>query len=362
MRSFGKLLATSLKEFSRDRTSLGFTVILPLLLVAFFGFAFGGASGRMKVGVVAPAGISDAPTLTLLKSTGDVRPELGGKSQELAHLRDGTVDAVIVLSGTPARHSTRSVIYYDHSNGSTALAVRTLAAQIQTSGTTAASGTAMSAPGRVALSPVSGVTTSKLDYVVPGILATAIMWLGIFAAIPLVQQREQQVLRRFAVTPLPRSRLVTAQVLGRVGVSLLQAIFILLSARLLFGVPVGGQTGSVLQSVLVIAGLALFGALCFVAIGYAIAALNATQYGAHAWAQLLSMPMLLLAGVFFPIALMPVFLQPVAAVLPLTYLADAFRQTAVQGPHFAPLSVDLLVLAVWIVVPMTIAIRYFRWT
>jgi ABC-2 type transport system permease protein len=135
-----------------------------------------------------------------------------------------------------------------------------------------------------------------------------------------------------------------------------------MAAKLLFGVPIGTQTGSIFVSILVIAGLALFGALCFVAIGYAIAGLNATQYGAHAWAQLISMPMLLLAGVFFPIALMPNFLRPVVVVLPLTYLADAFRQTAIQGQHFAPLGVDLMVLAAWILIPMIIAVRYFRWT
>ena len=363
MRSFGKLLVTSLKEFSRDRTSLGFTVILPLLLVAFFGFAFGGANTSMVVGVATAPGVRGAATaIAAVKNTGDVKTERGSKSHELARLHDGSIDAVMVLSGTSGP-APKVALYYNHSNGSIALAVRALAGQLGAgSGSPKAPNSVVGAPGRVVLNSVSGVSESRLNYVIPGILATAIMWLGIFAAIPLVQQREQQVLRRFAATPLPRSRLVTAQVVSRVGVSLLQALFILLAARVLFGVPIGTQTGSVLESVLVIAGLALFGALCFVAIGYAIAALNATQYGAHAWAQLISMPMLLLAGVFFPIALMPVVLRPIIAVLPLTYLADALRQTAGQGPYFAPLGIDIAVLAVWVLVPMIIAVRYFRWT
>ncbi len=362
MKSFAKLLVVSLKEFSRDRTTLGFTVIVPLLLVAFFGFAYSGSNSRMVIGVVGVSQAAAKTTLSPITRTAETTTEFGSRSQELARLHDGSIDAVIVVRRS-ARAAGHFVFYYDGSNGSIALAVRTLGTRLaRATGVAAASPTATGLPGQVVLSPISAAGGSRLNYVIPGILATAIMWLGIFAAIPLVQQREQQVLRRFAVTPLPRSRLVGAQILSRVGVSLMQAVFILVAAKVLFGVPIGTQTGSVFASVVVIAALALFGALCFVAIGYAIAALNATQYGAHAWAQLISMPMLLLAGVFFPIALMPGFLRPVIAVLPLTYLADAMRQTAMQGQHFAPLGVDIAILGVWILVPMMIAVRYFRWT
>jgi ABC-2 type transport system permease protein len=365
MKSFGKLLIASLKEFSRDRTSLGFTVILPLLLVAFFGFAYGSSGSRMVVGLVGPSNSrATAATASAVTRAGGARTETGSRSQELARLHDGSIEAVMIVGTGTAKARSHVVVYYDRSNGAISLAVRALAAEIDASiaKSMRSSSVVTGPPQLVALSPISGVNGSRLDYVVPGILATAIMWLGIFAAIPLVQQREQQVLRRFSVTPLSRGRLVAAQVLSRVGVSLAQALFILLAAKLLFDVPIGAQTGSIFLSIVVVAGLALFGALCFVAIGYAIAALNATQHGAHAWAQLISMPMLLLAGVFFPIALMPGFLRPVVAVLPLTYLADAFRQTAIQGQHFAPLGVDVVVLAAWILVPMIVAARYFRWT
>ena len=58
---------------------------------------------------------------------------------------------------------------------------------------------------------------------------------------------------------------------------------------------------------------------------------------------------------------MPAFLQPVAALMPLTYLADALRQTMVGGVPFAPLWVDALVLAVWLMTSFLISARWFRW-
>jgi ABC-2 type transport system permease protein len=58
---------------------------------------------------------------------------------------------------------------------------------------------------------------------------------------------------------------------------------------------------------------------------------------------------------------MPNWLQPVAALLPLTYLADALRQTMVGGVAYASLSFDALVLAGWLVVMFFISARFFRW-
>ena len=72
-------------------------------------------------------------------------------------------------------------------------------------------------------------------------------------------------------------------------------------------------------------------------------------------------PMMFLSGIFFPIAFMPEWLQPVAAFMPLTYLGDALRQTMVGGAAYAPLYVDVLVLAGWLVVTFLVSARFFRW-
>jgi ABC-2 type transport system permease protein len=58
---------------------------------------------------------------------------------------------------------------------------------------------------------------------------------------------------------------------------------------------------------------------------------------------------------------MPEFLQTIARLIPLTYLADALRQVMVGGAAFAPLWVCALVLAGWLVGCFAIAARKFRW-
>ncbi|HEY4634168.1 MAG TPA: hypothetical protein VIH00_09650, partial [Candidatus Limnocylindrales bacterium] len=62
-----------------------------------------------------------------------------------------------------------------------------------------------------------------------------------------------------------------------------------------------------------------------------------------------------------PIEFMPDFLQTIARIIPLTYLADALRQVMVGGAAFAPLWVCALVLTGWLVVCFALAARKFRW-
>ena len=105
----------------------------------------------------------------------------------------------------------------------------------------------------------------------------------------------------------------------------------------------------------------VLGAVTFLAIGYVIAVVGAHRRLGQRAASIVQFPLMFLSGIFFPIAFMPSWLQPVAALLPLTYLADALRQTMVGGAAYAPLYVDVLVLAGWLIVSFLISARYFRW-
>ena len=77
--------------------------------------------------------------------------------------------------------------------------------------------------------------------------------------------------------------------------------------------------------------------------------------------QIIQFPMLFLSGIFFPIEFMPDFMRPIIAIIPLTYLGDAFRQVMVDATPLYPLSLDIAVLGAWLVVCMILAIKLFRW-
>ena len=77
--------------------------------------------------------------------------------------------------------------------------------------------------------------------------------------------------------------------------------------------------------------------------------------------QFISLPMLFLSGIFFPVDTGPRFIQPIVRAMPLTYLGDAIRQTTVQATALNPLLVDAAVLAGWLVVSFALSVRLFRW-
>jgi ABC-2 type transport system permease protein len=338
MRRFNRglmpLTIANIKSYYRDRAALFWTIAFPVIFVILFGSIFSGGPTKFSVGWVdedqsaASAqlrqGFSSVSLLDLTDTT---------KDDALAQMQDGKLDAVIVVPaglgaamGAPsaAGNPFQLTLYTDPSKQTASTTVEQIVAQVVGGINQALSGK----PPALAVQPQTLQTANLTSaaYFVPSILAMALMQLGIFAAIPLVAQREKQILKRLGATPLARSTLVGSNVFMRLLIALV-----------------------------------VLGAVTFVSIGYVIASYARTEDSANTLASVVQFPLMFLSGIFFPIAFMPQWLQPVAAFLPLTYLGDALRQTMVGGAAYAPLYVDVLVLAGWLVVSFVISARYFRW-
>ena len=188
-------------------------------------------------------------------------------------------------------------------------------------------------------------------------LGLSVMQVGIFAAIPLVADREKLILKRLAATPLRRWQLVGSNVLMRLLIALVQSVIIVgRRGRCCFGVQVTSPCGLAARS------SSLLGAVAFLALGYVIASFAKTEESANGHDQRRPVPDDVPVGHLLPDRAMPDFLQAIARLIPLTYLADALRQVMVGGAAFAPLWVCAAVLTGWLVVCFGIAAMKFRWT
>jgi ABC-2 type transport system permease protein len=193
-----------------------------------------------------------------------------------------------------------------------------------------------------------------ISYFVPSMLGLSVMQVGIFAAIPLVADREKLILKRLAATPLRRWQLVGSNVAMRLLIALIQAVIIVAVGVAVFGVQIVG-------SLLLAAAFIALGAMAFLALGYVLASFTKTEEAANGMTSVVQFPMMFLSGTFFPLEQMPEFLRAIARVIPLTYLSDALRQVMVGGSAFAPLWVCAAVLGAWLIVCFGIAARTFRW-
>jgi ABC-2 type transport system permease protein len=364
MKTLLGLTVANLKSLTRDRAALFWTFFFPIMFVLLFGVLFSG-SGDSKVsvgwvdqdGTAASAGIRDAFGRVELLTF-----QSGSLEDEKAAMQRGDVSAVIVIpKGTQdalvgfksgQKNSIAIELYTDPSKTQTTQVVQGVVAQIL-------NGLNLQLAGGsevITVNPLTLTSTniSTVTYLVPSILAMALMQLGVFAAVPLVQQREKGILKRMGATPLPRWKLVASNILLRLIVAALDTVLILGVGIAVFHIQIVGNLAAA-------AGFVFLGAGAFLAIGFMLASFLKTEEQATGVVQVVQMPLMFLSGIFFPFDFMPDFLRSVARFLPLTYLGDGLRQTMVNGTQVAPLAMDAAVLAGWLVVCLAISARSFRW-
>jgi ABC-2 type transport system permease protein len=359
------LTSANLKSFTRDRAAMFWTLAFPLVFILLFGAIFsGGGVSRFTVAWVDTDG---SPASTALQSN----PALANvftlntyatSDDAIAAMKQGDVRAVIVVpkgfgsaitsGGAGGGAALPLTVYTDPSNQQVSATITGIVASLVGGFNQAASGR----PPILALKTqtVQSEAITAVAYLVPSILAMALMQLGLFSAIPIVEQRESLILKRIAATPIKRRTFIAANVITRLLIGLIQAVVILIVAQVVFGITMLGNP-------LVFAGIVVLGALAFIALGYVVASFAPTEDSASQMVSILQFPLMFLSGIFFALESLPSFLRGVAAFMPLTYLGDALRQVMVGGTPFVPLGVGVGILAAWLVGCFLISARYFRW-
>jgi ABC-2 type transport system permease protein len=339
------MTVASVKMIVRDRTALFFSLAFPIVFMTLFGLIFGNAgSSRPDLDVV-----GTGPLVAALQQSDAVKLHVRPDAKTaLKRVHDGDETGALIVTGGKAH------LYYQASStveGPILMAVvRGVADNLN-----------IRAMGRP---PVVSVTSSSIedrdlgyiDYLVPGLLAMAICQSAVFGiAFALVAYRSKGILRRLRLTPMPLGEFASARVLTALCLALAQTVVLLAVGHFAFGVTIAGNLLSLIPLVAV-------GALCFIAIGLLVGSIAKTEDAAAAMANLVTLPMTFLAGVFFPLNSAPGVVQVISRVLPLTYLADGLRGVAVRDHSFAWTLPKLGVLAAFAFVIVAISLRSFRWT
>ena len=104
----------------------------------------------------------------------------------------------------------------------------------------------------------------------------------------------------------------------------------------------------------------LLGPTLFASLGMLVGTVTKTPETAGVIGNIVTFPMMFLSGTFFPISLMPTYLQSFAHALPLFYVVEGLNNVMVYGNTAAAL-VDLAVIAVITAVVFTLAVKLFKW-
>jgi len=350
------LLVASLKMFYRNKHSIFWTLLLPVVILAVFALLNLGGGLSAQLGVVDNAGrASSAALVTALQRSDLVSVHTGGAlGDEQAALRSGDRDAVLVIQPD-----------YDGAGGHLQLQLNGArsheaeAAQLVVDSTVDAQARSHGAPARTVTVAASTVNNAHnqgyTDFLIPGIIALSVMQTGLFTVLySFVHLRQRGILRRLKATPLRAADFLAAQVGTRLILAAAQTLILVLIAVLVFRVHIYGNVGWLLL-------VAVLGAAVFLALGFAISGSTGSVESAAPIANLVGLPMIVLSGVFFSRGGMPAALHSVTDLLPLTYLVDALRHISYDGFGLADIGGDIAGLLAWLGISAVLAVSLFRW-
>lgn len=318
-------------EFLRDRGTLMFTVLLPLMLVVGMGFVFGGPPRPLfKVGVL--AGHIDKDSSAFLREQYVEFVPTPDESTALRKLTHQTLDLVVDLGG-----NARYWVNTDSPKGY--IVEKLLLAAV---------------PG-AQRQPVTGVAVRYVDWLFPGILGMNLMFSCLFGVgYVVVRYRKSGFLKRLHATPLSAFEFLGAQVLSRLAIIVTVTSILYLGIGTIIGFHSAGN-------VALLALLMIVGALSMIALGLTVAARFSSEELVGGVLNVLTWPMMLLSGVWFSLEDSPRWVQWVANVFPLTHVLDGARAVMLDGAGLVQVAPHLLYLAATTLAFLAFGAWSFRW-
>lgn len=216
--------------------------------------------------------------------------------------------------------------------------------------------------GRMIGTMVPGV--DYIQFMYPGIIAMTVLMNSLMSGISIVWDREFGFLKEILVSPLDRRGILLGKAAGSAIVAIMQGSIMLLLAPFL-GVALDGVMVLTLIPVLFIISVSIS------SLGLLVASRMKSQQGFQVVIQLIIMPLIFLAGVFYPVNNVPVIMEFISKVNPLTYGVDAIRQVFLGADVPATIGVtvfghtmtildDILVVAALGLVLMSAAVWSFN--
>ena len=323
-------------EFFRDKSSLGWNLIFPVLLLVGFSFIFSG-DGRSayKVGIV------DVIT-TATSETGEPQTPFknirfidyinyNNVEEAKSKLSRHTIDMVI----EPATN----LYWVNDESAKSYLAEKIFSTQLN---------------GYTRLQ-TSGKKIRYVDWVLPGILGMNMMFSCLFGVgYVIVRYRKNAVLKRLKATPLSAFEFVSAQLLSRLFIVMFMSVAVYSGCNLLFNFFMLGSYFDLFI-------IGMLGAFCLISLGLLVASRSKSEELIGGLLNLTSWPMMMLSGVWFSLEGAPPALKSFADFLPLTHLVAGARKVITEGATLTDISYHIISLVVMSIIFLSLGAYLFSW-
>jgi ABC-type multidrug transport system permease subunit len=331
------IFAARNREFVRDRGSLAWNILMPVILVAGLALAFGGEGrNQFTVGVLQSAADIDTAQHPFLESRFIEFVAVKDAESAFRKVERHQLDLLVTFEG-----DSRYWVNPDSPRGY--FAERLLLQSDATAG------------GQVRKAQITGDAIRYVDWVLPGILGMNMMFSCLFGVgYVVVRYRKNGFLKRLRATPLRPAEFIIAQVASRLALVTVITAFLYTGTHVILGTR---MEGSYLTLLLV----AMVGGVSMVSLGLLIAARVTSEELAGGLLNMISWPMMLLSGVWFSLEGAGPAVQNLAGVFPLTHVLNSARAVMLDGATILDVAPSLLMLTVLSLLFLGLGARFFRW-
>jgi len=320
-------------EFFRDRSSLGWNLFFPILLLIGFSFIFSG-DGRpaYKIGLLVEQEKNEHVAQTALT--------------QLRFIDFINYNDLAVAKAKLSRHSLDLLVdynakrYWVNEESSKSYLVEKIFLGQQ--------------PGFTRLQS-SGKNIRYVDWVLPGILGMNMMFSCLFGVgYVIVRYRKNSVLKRLKATPLSAFEFVSAQLLSRLFIVMFMSTVVYSGCNVFFNFF---MLGSYIDLFIIGA----LGAFCLISLGLLVASRSKSEELIGGLLNVTSWPMMMLSGVWFSLEGAPDALKVLADFMPLTHLVSGARAVITEGATLSDISFHINILLLMSSVFLVLGAYFFSW-
>ncbi len=355
------LAKASLIAMLRSPTSMVFSLIFPVIFIVVFGSMVDTTVVPLKV-ALAPGCDTDNVIYRAMASIQNISIDTTVKSGNANEfLQKGRLTAIVDIvkdssAGSPIPHYNLTI----NKSASSAGAGDLLQTLLNNAVSSIDKSTFPSNPSIATIKSIEqqGRIYRKIDFILPGQLGFSLLMAGVFgSAFLLFNLRQALVLKRLSATPISRSSVIFGEMLGRLLFQVLSFIIMVGIGYFAFNYTLVNGLLTFLEMLL----LSLFGLVIFMGIGFIISGVIQNESSVTPIANTITLPQILLCGLFFPIENYPHWLQSFCNILPLTFFVDGLRKIGFEGTHIWQLPAQLTGLTVWAIVISIASGKVFKW-
>lgn len=205
------------------------------------------------------------------------------------------------------------------------------------------------------VSPLTQKGNRYIDFLIPGLLAlgamNSLLW-GISYA--LIEMRSKKLMRRMVATPMKKSEFLISFFIARLAIAIIEAAILWTFAYFYFRISLQG-------SFLALATIFMAGNIAFSGLAILISSRTANSRIGTGLINVVTMPMMILSGIFFSYHNFPDFAIPIIQKMPLTMMADSIRAVFIEGSGITQVAGNSAVLTGLGVCCFIIGLKIYKW-